>query len=84
MKTFIALLLAFIMLSSCVSAAINKMNKVAHKGDRFSDPAGWEGLVTSKETANGHRCLGDAYCDAPRRCSHWGWCQASSYGGPYF
>ena len=88
MKTFIALLLAFIMLSSCVSAAVNKMKKTAHKGqDRFSDPALWQGLVTSiitKEKQNGGRCLGDSYCDAPHRCSYWGWCQASSYGGPYF
>ena len=87
MKTFIALILAFIMLSSFATAAITKMNK-AHKGvDRFSNPALWEGLFTTditREERNGHKCLGDEYCNAPRRCSRWGWCQDTSYGGPFF
>ena len=88
MKSFIALLLAFIMLSSFATAAVNKMKKTAHKGqDRWSHPQLWVGLTTQPKTQqqlNGGRCLGDAYCDAPNRCSRWGWCQGTSYKGPFF
>ena len=89
MKTFIAILLAFIMLSSSVTAAVKNMKKSAHKGqDRFSDENLWVDLKStdifiSKQHQNGGRCLSDNHCDAPNRCSYWGWCQDSSYEGPF-
>ena len=81
---FIALIFAFLLVASFAQAL-----KTVHRGqDRWSHPQLWASAKKGAGYANaqavwGGRCLDDLQCSGANRCSKWGWCQGTTYTGPF-